>query len=180
MVSPTKLLLVESPLTFVQFTQSRPSALVDPMTSETTAYGLLRRAQTPSIPHCYGRIKPLQISELLPDVDLARYAPVFSERLAENGGYCAALLIEDLPGVPATAETLTPRVLEKALQALAGIHAAGVLHFDIAPRNLLVSQDGESVWWIDFDVSRNSVEWVIDDVEWGQEMARAEQELKDF
>ena len=179
-VSSTKLVRVEFSLTFLQFTKSQPSFLTDPLISETVAYGMLSSAQTPSVPHCYGWIKPRKISKFLPHVDLERYAPVFLEALTENENRCAAVLIEEVPGLPATAETLTPPLLDQALQALAGIHAAGVLHCDTVPRNLLVSHDGKSVWWIDFDFSRNSIQWEIDDAEWGLEMTLAENQLKEI
>lgn len=85
--------------------------------------------------------------------------------------------MQELPGLPATAETLTPRLMGKALEGLAEIHAAGILHYDIAARNILVSHDGESVWWIDFDDSRNSVEWDISEPDFQEEMARAQMQL---
>ena len=52
------------------------------------------------------------------------------------------------------------------------------LHYDIAAPNLLVSHDGESVWWIDFDVRRTSVQWDIPEAEFGEEMAKAKMQLK--
>lgn len=43
--------------------------------------------------------------------------------------------------------------LRQAAEALAAVHQAGILHRDICPRNLILTEDGESVKLIDFGLA---------------------------
>jgi serine/threonine protein kinase len=46
---------------------------------------------------------------------------------------------------------LTGKIERKILMAFDAIHSHGVVHGDIRSANILVDQDGKSVWVIDFE-----------------------------
>ena len=79
----------------------------------------------------------------------------------EVSGHAAAIVMEDFDGVslaeriPARGLALE-RFLDVALQlarGLAAIHARGVIHKDVKPRNILVDASGDHLKYIDFGVS---------------------------
>lgn len=64
----------------------------------------------------------------------------------------SAILLEYLPNaVPLTKDNIRNEFVQMGLEGLVKIHAAGVIHNDPYPKNVLVS--GERLVWIDFDVA---------------------------
>ena len=49
---------------------------------------------------------------------------------------------------------LTPRAESKILKAFDGIHALGVLHCDVRADNILVGEEGNHVWIVDFEFAQ--------------------------
>ena len=79
----------------------------------------------------------------------------------EVAGHVAAIIMEDFEGV-SLAERIparglaVDRFLDTATQlarGLAAIHARGVIHKDVKPRNILIDANGEHIKYIDFGVS---------------------------
>jgi serine/threonine protein kinase len=52
---------------------------------------------------------------------------------------------------PVSSVNLTPKAESKILKAFDGIHALGVLHCDIRADNILVGEEGNHVWIVDFE-----------------------------
>jgi len=65
----------------------------------------------------------------------------------------SAIFLEYVPDIqPISLELCTPRRLQQLVKAIDALHKAGILHDDIAPRNMMVTPGNEErVMWIDFD-----------------------------
>jgi RIO-like serine/threonine protein kinase len=48
---------------------------------------------------------------------------------------------------------MTPEINAQIWDAYTAIHDLGVVHFDVAPRNILVDSEAGRVWIIDFEAS---------------------------
>jgi RIO-like serine/threonine protein kinase len=49
---------------------------------------------------------------------------------------------------------LTPKAESKILKAFDGIHSLGVLHCDVRADNILVGEEGNDVWIVDFEFAQ--------------------------
>ncbi|KAJ7588333.1 hypothetical protein C8J56DRAFT_1080268 [Mycena floridula] len=65
-----------------------------------------------------------------------------------------ALLFEYVDGQTPTPWNITPEIAKKALCSLEAVHRAGIVHDDLALRNMIISRDKERFVIIDFDSSR--------------------------
>ena len=115
-----------------------------------------------SVPRCLGFIglkKPLKYIHPAPGLVLPSCLATF--------GPTRGLVFEYLPPseyrsiTPDDAEALQDKILPALEQALEAVHQCGVLHRDIAPRNLLISNDGASTKILDFDNSITTLDWEI-------------------
>jgi serine/threonine protein kinase len=57
----------------------------------------------------------------------------------------------DPQATPLSSFNLKPKVETEILQAFNAIHSLGVLHGDVRPDNILVAEDGDAVWIVDFE-----------------------------
>ena len=123
-----------------------PDRIVNLFISESTAYqrleskGLCQRGVTPNF---YGTIRKIQ------PADWPNLHMFLNDKLPPN-----AVLIEYIPHLQQIdLSNYTPQRLAKLREILDDIHAAGVLHADPKPRNMMVSvaEEEERVLWIDFD-----------------------------
>ncbi|KAA8910294.1 hypothetical protein FN846DRAFT_547878 [Sphaerosporella brunnea] len=104
---------------------------------EAAAYAALRHHDVSNVPRCHGVV----------------------DRTIQVRGWCAGwhgrgLLLDYIPDaatVMAAPERLVrkPALVTDLVKALGRIHAAGVLHGDALPRNMLIDQH-DRVWWVDF------------------------------
>lgn len=115
-----------------------------------------------SVPRCFGFIglkKPLKYIRPAPGLVLPPCLATF--------GPTRGLVLEYLPPseyrsiTPDDAEALQDKLLPALEQALEAVHQCGVCHRDIAPRNLLISNDGTSTKILDFDNSITTLDWEI-------------------
>ncbi|KAI5776443.1 hypothetical protein EDC01DRAFT_782022 [Geopyxis carbonaria] len=74
---------------------------------------------------------------------------------------------------------ITTELARRVIETLAGIHNAGVLHGDVAPRNVLVDAKG-AVWWIDFDLAKTDLIYEMDPEACTHELRMAEEMLDDL
>lgn len=155
---------------------------------EFFAYGVLRDAglsvrpgtiADPPVPYCYGAQGYFDLGELFPDTDTrALFANTALDETvldpARHGPKMMrcwpALLLEYV--APQPQARLTPDVVQRALLALGRIHAAGVLHSDTRPENLVVGADG-TVRWLDFNCSVTISYWRVPDWFWENEVGNA-------
>ncbi|GAQ45144.1 hypothetical protein AtubIFM55763_006596 [Aspergillus tubingensis] len=123
-----------------------PDRIVNLFISESTAYQRLESkglCQRGVIPNFYGTIRKIQ------SADWPNLHMFLDDKLPPN-----AVLIEYIPHLQQIdLSNYTPRRLAKLREILDDIHAAGVLHADPKPRNMMVSvaEEEERVLWIDFD-----------------------------
>jgi RIO-like serine/threonine protein kinase len=61
-------------------------------------------------------------------------------------------------------ENMTPEISAQIWNAYSAIHDLGVVHSDIAPRNILVDSEAGRVWIIDFESSYLKDEMREDDL----------------
>ena len=73
-----------------------------------------------------------------------------------------------------SADNVTPDIVQKVRNALAAIHAQGVIHGDIRLANILIGNDG-TVWFIDFESSIFADS--IQSVELRESMFRSERDV---
>ncbi|EJU00456.1 hypothetical protein DACRYDRAFT_109173 [Dacryopinax primogenitus] len=96
--------------------------------SEKTAYTAFRNAYEKApkcLPICYGwRRNP---SPLFPDVDPQAESVI--------------IMLEYLRGEPVTSESIKEPIVFDALEALAAVHLAGVIHMDVKPEHFLIVRD---------------------------------------
>jgi serine/threonine protein kinase len=122
------------------------------------------------VPYCYGFIAIDDISGAIHGAP-RRLLHAFTAKSAN------AILLEYIPSAtPLSTDNVTPEICRAALQQLERIHAAGVLHGDPLPRNLLVLEDGR-VRWIDFDCAKTSAFWELEDCHFAAERRRVERLL---
>ncbi|GLB04928.1 hypothetical protein AtubIFM57258_010954 [Aspergillus tubingensis] len=123
-----------------------PDRIVNLFISESTAYHRLEYkglCQRGVIPNFYGTIRKIQPADW-PDLHM-----FLNDRLPPN-----AVLIEYIPNLQQIdLSNYSPQRLANLREILDDIHAAGVLHADPKPRNMMVSvaEEEERVLWIDFD-----------------------------
>ncbi|KAA8912586.1 hypothetical protein FN846DRAFT_916650 [Sphaerosporella brunnea] len=133
----------------------------DPFATEFHAYCALRHhgvCAPPTaarsrrvVPFCYG---PLQLRSWR---QIKRVGGWKSAWRKTQPVPAVGLLLEYIPNattISAAPGRLSqrPELVDDALAALAQVHAAGVLHDDALPRNILVDDAGH-VWWLDFGAS---------------------------
>ncbi|KAF8533100.1 hypothetical protein BDD12DRAFT_867034 [Trichophaea hybrida] len=105
---------------------SHDGRTLDPFTNESSAYALFSLDPDLPVPRCYGH---LQINNN------------------------PALLLEYIPSAtPLGVTNITESLSQDVLGAFSAIHTAGVIQFDVAPRNVLVTKRG-GVVVVDFDVA---------------------------
>ncbi|KAL7662254.1 hypothetical protein ACMYSQ_001601 [Aspergillus niger] len=113
--------------------------------SESTAYHRLQSkglCQRGVIPDFYGTIRKIQPANW-PSLSM-----FLNDKLPPN-----AILIEYIPNLQQIdLSNYSPKRLAKFREIFDDIHAAGVLHADPKPRNMMVSlSEDDRVLWIDFD-----------------------------
>ncbi|RAK89631.1 hypothetical protein BO79DRAFT_145763 [Aspergillus costaricaensis CBS 115574] len=131
-----------------------PDRIVNLFISESTAYQRLESkglCQRGVIPNYYGTIRNIQ------PADWPNLHMFLNDKLPPN-----AVLIEYIPNLQQIdLSNYSPQRLAKLREILDDIHAAGVLHADPKPRNMMVSlADEERVLWIDFDSAQTFTEFV--------------------
>ena len=113
---------------------------------ESTAYRRLKAKGLRDdgyIPHFFGIIRQIRPKSWQPHLDM-----FIGDKLLPN-----AILIEYIPHMQMiNLSTFTPSRMSKLVDILEKIHAAGVLHNDPYPRNMMVVPGNpDRVLWIDFD-----------------------------
>ncbi|KAJ7588152.1 hypothetical protein C8J56DRAFT_1164768 [Mycena floridula] len=84
--------------------------------------------------------------------DLTEYnIPLDSDFETQSGRSIPALLFEYVDGQTPTPWNITPEIAKKALCSLETLHHAGIVHDDLALRNMIISSDKERFVIIDFD-----------------------------
>ncbi|PWY64404.1 hypothetical protein BO83DRAFT_369340 [Aspergillus eucalypticola CBS 122712] len=132
-----------------------PDRIVNLFISESTAYHRLESkglCQRGVIPNFYGTIRKIQPADW-PDLHM-----FLNDKLPPN-----AVLIEYIPQLQQIdLSHYSPQRLDKLREILDDIHAAGVLHADPKPRDMMVSvaEEEERVLWIDFDSAQTFTEFV--------------------
>ncbi|KAF8535482.1 hypothetical protein BDD12DRAFT_855158 [Trichophaea hybrida] len=155
----------------------------DAFKHEYYAYATLMSAVVKhASPHCYFALT-LSVSELAHALTLS-VIPHELSHLQQHHTSLQALLIEYIP-CSVTLETYfkqprcDPAVVGLAADALDKVHAAGVLHLDVEPRNALLMDSGK-VCWIDFDVAKTTDQWCIPEEYWIEEKARVRWRLEEI
>lgn len=130
---------------------------IDPFTCESNAYQRLKSkglCEQGVIPDFYGVIENINPKEAEWEPHLEKFT---DEELPLN-----AVLMEYIPNMhQIDLSTYSEERLEKLHAILKEIHAAGVLHDDLYPRNMMVQVDTGRVLWIDFDRAQTFVEGAI-------------------
>lgn len=130
---------------------------IDPFTCESNAYQRLKSkglCEQGVIPDFYGVIENINPKE-------AEWEP-YLEKFVDEELPLNAVLMEYIPNMhQIDLSTYSEERLEKLHAILKEIHAAGVLHDDLYPRNMMVQVDTDRVLWIDFDRAQTFVEGAI-------------------
>ena len=110
------------------------------------------------VPKFYGSIEQIQIEDWTPHLNMFKDRNV---RLNAN-------LIEYLPDLrEMDLTTYSKERMEKAVSTLQRIHAAGVLHGDPFPRNIMITgKNPGRVVWIDFDRAHTYTGKLTDHEKW--------------
>ncbi|KAL2001942.1 hypothetical protein VTN02DRAFT_958 [Thermoascus thermophilus] len=132
-----------------------PDREIDIFTCESIAYQRLKAkglCQQGVIPDFYGVIEQIDPKDWQPH--LKRF---LNDRLRPN-----AVLIEYVPNIcQINLSTFSEERIAKLHAILRSIHAAGVYHGDLYPRNMMVQMDTDRVLWIDFDCAQTFPEGSI-------------------
>lgn len=68
--------------------------------------------------------------------------------------YICLLYRSDNQAFPVSSSNLTDEIESGILKAFDAIHSHGVVHGDVRCDNILVDEDGKSVWIIDFEFAK--------------------------
>ncbi|KAF8241927.1 hypothetical protein K440DRAFT_640814 [Wilcoxina mikolae CBS 423.85] len=165
-----------------QYLPPHSPATRDAFAHEYTAYASLRAAniQPPCTPACIAAVliaaNTLPLQSLPPDVD-----PTPLKRLDRLNKPLKALLLEFIPNAVTLEEYPYPpsTVIEaKTKEVLGRLHAAGLLHWDVELRNVMVTDEGE-VRWVDFDCAITKDKFELCEALFAQEKKKLEYVFKE-
>ncbi|KAA8904226.1 hypothetical protein FN846DRAFT_952966 [Sphaerosporella brunnea] len=119
----------------------------DLFAQECAAYAALLHHEVPNVPHCYGVVSITCLRRQVQGD--STWHSKFTQHRRLRGLLLDYIL--DATTVMAAPERLVhkPALVKDFVDALRRIHAAGVMHRDALPRNMMIDLH-DRVWWVDF------------------------------